>query len=96
MHTQTGLDNLWADAKAGQFLFCSDVQIVCDNTNERCLRVYLYTEQIVVYFSSKRSSGHEDDDFETWIRSSEWHSSVSNQRRSADNMAQHGFASRAA
>ena len=77
MFTQLGLSSLWNDVIAGKFALISDVQIVCDSTTERCLKIFLHYERRYAFFSSKRLPNGVNNEFSIWIRSSHWPSVVS-------------------
>ena len=72
MFTQIGLNNLWADLKAGACLESSDIQIVCDSEQERCMKIYISSERRYTLFSSKRSTSHTGAQFSIWIRTNAW------------------------
>ena len=72
MFTQVGLSNLWKEVKNGKWSFSSDIQIVCDSTHERCLKIYSLQERRYAYFWSKHSPERSEDESSIWIRSATW------------------------
>jgi len=72
MFTQLGLSNLWAELKTGKCPTSSDIQIVCDSEEERCMKIYLSSERRYTLFSSRRASNRANTEFSIWVRTNDW------------------------
>ena len=72
MFTQMGLSNLWDELKTGKCPMSSDIQIVCDSDEERCMKIYLSSERRYTLFSSRRASNRANSGFSIWVRTNDW------------------------
>lgn len=69
MFTQTGLENLWTETKAGFVVLSDEIEIVFESDEEKCIKIYSHLEHCYIYFYSYRLPLDRENKFSPWIRS---------------------------